>query len=145
VVDEATDIGEALGRLLTAYERLAHARRRALDLNTNEEAALQLVGQGVTAPSALSRALGMTTAGVTNMLDRLEASGHLRRDPHQTDRRRVLLTLTKLGFAAQLELETMHAQVARLAGAGGASHDVVLGFLDAAAGLVEDAAMRRED
>ncbi len=142
---EATDIGEAVQRLLTAYERLAQTRRGALDLNPNEEAALRIIGHGVTAPSDLSRAIGMTTAGVTNMLDRLEAGGHVRREPHQTDKRRVLLTLTKRGFRAQLELETMHARIAELAAASGPdARDAVQRFLAEAAALVEYEAAARD-
>lgn len=144
VVGTATDIDAAIQRLLSAYERLGLARRRALGLNSNEEAALQLIGDGVTAPSDLSRRLGMTTAGITNMLDRLETSGHVRREPHQTDKRRVLLTLTKLGFAAQLELETTHARVARLAETSSVARTAIGRFLEDAALLVEDEAARRD-
>lgn len=145
MAQEATDIGAAVQRLLSAYDHLAQARRRALGLNVNEEAALRLIGQGVTAPSDLSRELGMTTAGVTNMLDRLEADGKVQRERHRTDRRRVLLTLTKLGFSAQLETEATHHRVARLVADGSDEHAVVQRFLDEAARLVEGEAARRPD
>lgn len=136
-MSEAADIGQAVQRLLDAYDGIAVARRRELGLNANEEAALRLIGQGITAPSELSRAIGMTTAGITNMLDRLEAGGQVRREPHQTDKRRVLLTLTKLGFRAQLELEYVHAKVARLVNSDPGASAHVRRFLDEAALLVE--------
>ena len=137
------DITTALQRLLTAYERLGATRRRALGLNPNEEAALLLIGQGVTAPSELSRTIGMTTAGVTNMLDRLEGDGLLRREPHETDKRRVLLTLTKKGFRAQLEVEAVMSDVALIAtDAGEESAASILAFLDAAAAHVDASADR---
>lgn len=139
-MNEATDIGRAVQRLLDAYERLAVARRRELGLNANEEAALRLIRQGTSAPSEISRTIGMTTAGVTNMLDRLEAGGLVRRERHQTDKRRVLLTLTKLGFRGQLELDAVHARVASLASADAGASALACRFLDDAATLVEDAA-----
>src|SRR4051812_14676951 len=38
-------------------------------------------------PKDLSRALGITTASTTSLIDRLVASGNVRREPHPTDRR----------------------------------------------------------
>lgn len=133
-----SDIAGTLQRLLAAYARLGAVRRAALDLNPNEEAALLLLGQGASTPSELSRAIGMTTAGMTNMLDRLEADGLVRRQPHLSDKRRVLLTLTKKGFRPQLDLEATHVQVAHLAEQSGDEvATLVLAFLTRAVSLVE--------
>lgn len=144
---EVADIGAALQRLLAAYAQFAMERRRALGLNANEEAALLLLGQGSTAPSDLSRSIGMTTAGITNMLDRLENDGLVRREPHETDKRRVLLTLTKKGFRSQLELEAMHQRVAQLADASGAEaahhlHEFLHGAADLVASGTDTVAAR---
>lgn len=141
-MSDADSIGSALQRLLTAYERLAVVRRRELGLNANEETALLLIGSGVTAPVELSRAIGMTTAGVTNMLDRLAADGLVRREPHDTDKRRVLLTLTKRGFRAQLDLDSTHAMVGGLAVDAGHAPET-LRFLTSAADTVERLAQDR--
>ncbi|MCW2921447.1 MAG: MarR family transcriptional regulator [Thermoleophilia bacterium] len=133
-----SDIVDALRRLLDAYDRLGVSRRQSLGLNPNEESALLLIGRGVTAPSEISRLIGMTTAGITNMFDRLEAEGLVRREPHETDRRRVLLTLTKRGFRSQLELESVHVEVASaVVAAGKGTLASVQSFLDDAAVIVE--------
>ncbi len=106
------DIAVALDGLLAAFQLMGTSRRGQLGLSANEEATLLLVGQGVTAPSELSRAIGITTAGMTNLLDRFEASKLIRREPHAVDKRRVLVTLTKQGYRAQLELEAVQHEVA---------------------------------
>jgi DNA-binding MarR family transcriptional regulator len=50
-------------------------------------------GQPVS-PSQLKDALGTDTAGMTRLLDRLEAKGLLRRRPHPADRRAIIIELT---------------------------------------------------
>jgi DNA-binding MarR family transcriptional regulator len=45
-------------------------------------------------PKDLSRVLGITTASTTSLIDRLVASGHVRREPHPTDRRSLVIVPT---------------------------------------------------
>lgn len=45
-------------------------------------------------PKDLSRFLGITSASTTSLIDRLVASGHVRRDAHPTDRRSVVVVPT---------------------------------------------------
>jgi DNA-binding MarR family transcriptional regulator len=52
---------------------------------------------GRSAPTAICDVLGRTTGGMTLTLDRLEAAGWLRRSPDPTDRRRVVVELTRSG------------------------------------------------
>ncbi|MDO5683728.1 MAG: MarR family transcriptional regulator [Propionibacteriaceae bacterium] len=47
----------------------------------------------------LAHALGLTSAGGTYLVDRLVASGHVRREPHPTDRRKILLRYAEPGLA----------------------------------------------
>jgi MarR family transcriptional regulator, organic hydroperoxide resistance regulator len=58
--------------------------------------ALELMGPST--PGELARFTGLTTGGVTVMLDRLEKGGYLKREPNPRDRRSVLvhLNLTKV-------------------------------------------------
>lgn len=124
----AADIETALARMLTEFQRFgAHGRRR-LGLSRNEEAVLLCLGRGITAPAEVSREVGMTTAGMTNLLDRLERDGFLRREPHASDKRRVLLTLTKRGYRSQLELDELHERIALRV-----SHDATADQLEALA------------
>jgi DNA-binding MarR family transcriptional regulator len=53
---------------------------------------------GPTTPGELARSTGLTTGGVTVMLDRLEKGGYVKRVPNPRDRRSVLVRLnpTKL-------------------------------------------------
>lgn len=132
------DIAAELQRLLMAFEQLATARRRALGISMNEEIVLLLLAQGMNAPSEVSRAVGMTTAGMTNMLDRLEANGMVRREQHAEDRRRVLLTLTKKGLRAQLLFEEACRELGSIAAERGErSMATVMRFLSESTRAVE--------
>jgi len=53
--------------------------------------ALELMGPST--PGDLARFTGLTTGGVTVMLDRLERGGYLKREPNPRDRRSVLVHL----------------------------------------------------
>ena len=48
---------------------------------------------GPSTPGELARFTGLTTGGVTVMLDRLERGGYLKREPNPRDRRSVLVHL----------------------------------------------------
>src|SRR5215472_12587527 len=48
-------------------------------------------------PTDFAAALMLTSSGTTKRLDRLEAAGHIAREPDPTDRRGVLITLTAQG------------------------------------------------
>jgi DNA-binding MarR family transcriptional regulator len=48
---------------------------------------------GPSTPSELARSTGLTTGGVTVMLDRLEKEGYVKREPNPRDRRSVLVRL----------------------------------------------------
>ena len=45
----------------------------------------------------LADALGITTSSVTSLIDRMERSGLVKRQPHPRDRRRTVVQLTKYG------------------------------------------------
>src|SRR6478609_10907997 len=53
----------------------------------------QATGERV-GPKDLSRTLGITTASTTSLIDRLVSSGHVRREPHPTDRRSLVIVPT---------------------------------------------------
>jgi DNA-binding MarR family transcriptional regulator len=52
---------------------------------------LDLIGPST--PGELARSTGLTTGGVTAMLDRLEKAGYVKREPNPRDRRSVLVRL----------------------------------------------------
>jgi len=61
-------------------------------------------------PTALSRAMMVSSGGTTKRLDRLEARGLIRRDPDPDDRRGTLVTLTDTGLATIDTLESENVQ-----------------------------------
>lgn len=50
-----------------------------------------LLREGDATPTELARRLGISTAAMTLVLDRLQAAGHVSRRPHPSDRRKVLV------------------------------------------------------
>jgi DNA-binding MarR family transcriptional regulator len=68
-------------------------------------------------PKDLSRVLQITTASTTSLIDRLVNSGHVRREPHPTDRRSLVVVPT---VAADSEVRA----------ALGAMQDIMLGVAE---------------
>lgn len=70
---------------------------------------------GVT-PRRLADHLGISTAAVTTLVDRLVASGHLERVPHPTDRRSVVLVPTEQARREMsVHLADMHERMKAIA------------------------------
>ncbi|WPO85695.1 MarR family transcriptional regulator [Herbiconiux sp. KACC 21604] len=82
-----------------AEEAMRRRTRESMKMGENDLTALRFLlkaqreGRVVT-PGALAEHLGMKSASVTVMLDRLTRSGHLSREPHPTDRRSLAVTAT---------------------------------------------------
>ncbi len=71
---------------------------------------------GLVGPSTqqtLATALNVTARNVTGLVDGLATSGHVRREPHPTDRRATLVTPTALGRRTIGELQDSHRDLAR--------------------------------
>lgn len=92
----------AAARLSTALTAFAEARqasqneaRRSLGIGEMDARALAYLQQNPGArPSALRAHLGLTSAGVSTLCDRLIERGAIHRDTDPTDRRASLLTVT---------------------------------------------------
>jgi len=95
--------GARVMEAMRAYRSAEMAMRRrtqsSMSMGENELLVLRFLtrasaaGQDIT-PVDLSRHLGVSTASMTALLDRLERSGHLQREPHPSDRRKILVTTT---------------------------------------------------
>lgn len=66
-----------------------------MGLNANEVTCLTfLLAHRAATPKEITDITGLTTGSTTTMLDRLERSGFVARQPHPTDRRSVLVAIT---------------------------------------------------
>ncbi|MFF4617549.1 MarR family winged helix-turn-helix transcriptional regulator [Nonomuraea jabiensis] len=70
------------------------------------------------------RGLGTDTAGMTRLLDRLEAKGLLRRERHPEDRRSIVIELTDEGRALVPSLPPIFGRISRQVFAGFSPEEV---------------------
>lgn len=107
----------ALRALVQVAQATPGAVARRAGLSHNELAVLDLLSEGSRGPSELARALGVTSAAASGIVDRLVARGHAQRVPHEADRRRTLVELSESGRAEALaHLRPMLVALARLDG-----------------------------
>lgn len=91
-----TELGAALERevrLLSAHSALySQAVAERVGITATELETLELFNlYGAMTPGRLAELTGLTTGGVTRLIDRLERGGFVRREPDPEDRRRVIL------------------------------------------------------
>jgi len=91
--------------------------REAMSMGENELLVLRYLlkaqSEGrMVSPSELARYLAVSTASTTAIIDRLEKSGHIVRQPHPTDRRSIHVIATeKSDHEVRETLGTMHARM----------------------------------
>ncbi|MCW2973917.1 MAG: hypothetical protein JWN72_2190 [Thermoleophilia bacterium] len=109
-------IDDVFRALLLAYERLDAEWRRRYALTANEQLVVMFLAvEGPMSPTKLSEASGLTTAGMSTLLDRLEEADFVQRERMRDDRRRVLVTLTKKGAKARFDFDRSHEAIAAAA------------------------------
>lgn len=102
------DLGALLRRLTVESNRLAHSFAGRYGLHpTDLQALIHIMdaegqGQPLTA-GGLRSALGMSSGATTAVIDRLESTGHIRRDRTGSDRRSVQLHYADHGMALALD------------------------------------------
>ncbi|SHL34417.1 DNA-binding transcriptional regulator, MarR family [Pseudonocardia thermophila] len=87
-------IPDALRALMRTVHAVEAALARRLGVGVTDVLALQILADRNAGTVELARQLGIRSASATALVDRLQAAGHLRRVPHTTDGRRVVLELT---------------------------------------------------
>lgn len=95
-----TELDETWVYLREAYHELRRRRMeflRGLGLSWSEYQVIQACARAARKPSEIAETVGLTPAGVTDVLDRLETRRLLRRTSHPKDRRAVLVELTRAG------------------------------------------------
>jgi len=99
--------GEAYAKmraLSTEIDRLDQAAADRFGLNRTDMRALDILSNGPLAPSALAQRLGITTGGLTSVVDRLEKAGYVRRRNDPRDRRRQVVETTEATVARGREV-----------------------------------------
>lgn len=109
-------IMQELSRMRGIERKIMRSTQRFMNLNETDMRAIRKVisstyaGKAVTA-GVLARYLGISSASVTKMLDRLEAGKHVIRKPHPTDRRSQCVEVTEETHqAAREQIGRHHAQ-----------------------------------
>lgn len=122
----------ALRGLAFEVDRLDQRAADRFGVNRTDLRCLELLGaEGAVSPTALAGALGLTTGGVTTVLDRLERAGYARRRPDRHDRRRIVVEATELLAAREGEIfgELMRSTEALLASYSDAELATIRDFL----------------
>lgn len=85
-----------LRRILTVNHEVEKQLGRHLEVNNTDLEAMQhLMQQGPLSPTELARLLMISTAAATSVVDRLVKTGHVARQQHPKDRRRLLVVPTE--------------------------------------------------
>ncbi|MEV8175713.1 MarR family transcriptional regulator [Microbacterium sp. NPDC079176] len=66
---------------------------------------------GPSTQQTLATLCGVTPRNITALVDALEGSGHVRRTPHPSDRRAVLVELTSTALETMSQMQEEHAQL----------------------------------
>ncbi|HBJ72949.1 MAG TPA: MarR family transcriptional regulator [Actinobacteria bacterium] len=125
----------ALRELLALSPRVRHAVAERLHLHPGDLSAIEHLMEEPLGPVELSRRLGLTSAAATVAVDRLQAHGHVVREPDPNDGRRTRVIVTDTGRVEVLtELLPMFQALASAADEmSPQERDVVTAFLTRAA------------
>lgn len=105
----------ALQRLIDTAGLAPLAVARRSEMSASELHVLRHLSQTPIGPADLSRQLGVTTAAMSAVIDRLVARGHVARHQHPSDKRRTVVELTQSGRTEVFaQLSPMFVQLAAL-------------------------------
>lgn len=103
-VPDSGSIGNQLREISTLSDSFRRHLGRSLTVNDTDLSAMEhLMTDGPLTPSDLSRRLGVSTAATTMVVDRLVALGHVHREAHAHDRRKVVVVPTPASVRAAFE------------------------------------------
>ncbi|MGX1792397.1 MarR family winged helix-turn-helix transcriptional regulator [Microbacterium sp. NPDC055312] len=99
-IDASTEIIDALRRYQEADSAMHARARQASSMSDNEIRIIQFLltaagNSHTVTPTTLSKHLGVTSASMTALLDRLERAGAIERVRHPSDRRSLVITATE--------------------------------------------------
>lgn len=140
-------IGDQLREISTLSTLFQKHVGHSLSVNDTDLAAMEhLMTNGPLTPSDLARRLDISTAATTVVVDRLAALGHVHREPHAHDRRKVIVVPAPASVRAAYEtlvpmLEGVATVTARLTPSDRA---VVTHFLTDVIGVYRDTTPARD-
>ena len=117
---DPVEVARAARRLDVALAGMHIDVARRMDMTQAELLAMaHLAVDGDLSPGDLTRRLRMRSGAVTALLDRLADHGHIEREPHLSDRRKLLVRLTASGRTEAMRhlgpmIRDVEALVARL-------------------------------
>lgn len=104
-----------LDRLLEISELFQRDMAREFDGTSLSPARTRLLWdlahEGPSTQQALARRLEVSARNITGLVDGLEATGYVRRAPHPSDRRAVLVSLTPSAAELMHEMQRDHAEL----------------------------------
>lgn len=135
-------IAEQLREIASLSAKFQKHVGKSLSVNDTDLLAMEhLMTNEPLTPTDLARHLGISTAAATVMVDRLTAVGHVHREPHAHDRRKVVVVPTPASVqAAFATLAPMFSGVAQLtAELSESDRAVVTQFLSEVIGVLRGA------
>ncbi|MFE2377331.1 MarR family winged helix-turn-helix transcriptional regulator [Streptomyces sp. NPDC059398] len=135
-------IREQLRLLTLNQQRFERHLSRRLQVDPAGLAVMDhLVHTGPTTPTDLARRLEASTAATTLVIDRLAAGGHVTRQPHPTDRRKVIITPAEHWEATAYEhvAPLVHGVTAAAEALAPEEQAVVAAFLRRIVGVYDEA------
>lgn len=94
-IDES-DIRTRVQQLTMRQQRFERSIAKQLDLDASGLEVLDhLISRGPTTPTELAHRVEISTAAMTLVLNRLEDRGHVRRDRHPSDGRKLIVTASE--------------------------------------------------
>lgn len=104
MADLQSDVLVALRRIMRATSLHSRKLGKSVGLTVPQLVVIRAIGhEGMPSASEVARAVSLSQATVTTILNRLEERGLLTRERSTQDRRRVILQLTEAGNAALRE------------------------------------------
>ena len=99
-IAQITQVLKAIKRWRESEQAISFQSRSDMKLGENDMKALRFLVAAqhqnfVVTPGSLADHLAISTASTTKLLDRLETAGHIVRAPHPSDRRALMITITK--------------------------------------------------
>ncbi len=97
-------IGDSITAILALQQRFRRQMQDVLGVDSSGlNAMIHLATVGSDSPTAIAGVLETSTAATSLVLNRLEAAGHISRQPHPTDRRKVVVAPAPESLASAYE------------------------------------------